>query len=348
MTPEGLSQEEINAMLNMVGDSDGDTNYPLDELIEVIRDNFSASVGTSVNDSFTCDLVDNATKSGENIDTGEAVVLVTIPIDEGIDGVVFFAAPIASASVLVDMMMMGAGESKETLEQEDVEAFNDLVNNSIASCSVPLSSKLSGKKIRFGATTASQMDVAGLQAALGEDSFACLQFSATVPDKVDSNFWLFIPAAVAASFESLFGRGVASGGDDFGMTDDMFDFGGDDFSSLTGGDAPAASAGSGGSDGGQTAAAHLDKDQLRNIEMLLDVDLSVIIRIGSTQIYMKDLLKLGSGSIVELDKKASDPVELVVNNKVIARGEVVVIDANFGLRINEILSKKERLNTLRG
>ncbi|WP_027389524.1 flagellar motor switch protein FliN [Chrysiogenes arsenatis] len=347
MTPEGLSQEEINAMLNMVGDSDSDTNYPLDELVGVIRDNFSASVGTSVNDSFSCDLVDNTTKPGDSIDTGEAVVLVTIPLDEGIDGVIFFAAPVSSASVLVDMMMMGAGESKETLEPEDVDAFNDLVNNSIASCSVPLSSKLSGKKIRFGATTASPMDVSGLQSALGDDTFACLQFSATIPDKVDSNFWIFIPATVAASFESLFGRGVGNGGDDFGMTDDMFDFGGDDFSSLTGGGDSVSPAASGG-DGGHAATTHLDKDQLRNIEMLLDVDLSVIIRIGSTQIYMKDLLKLGSGSIVELDKKASDPVELVVNNKVIARGEVVVIDANFGLRINEILSKKERLNTLRG
>ncbi len=82
------------------------------------------------------------------------------------------------------------------------------------------------------------------------------------------------------------------------------------------------------------------------IEMLLDVELPVVIRIGKTEMYLKNILKLGTGSIIQLDKVVDEPVELFVNDKLIARGEVVVVDSNFALRITEIVSKEERIRSL--
>ncbi|MBE0446562.1 MAG: flagellar motor switch protein FliN [Actinobacteria bacterium] len=80
-----------------------------------------------------------------------------------------------------------------------------------------------------------------------------------------------------------------------------------------------------------------------NISLLLDVALDAAVELGRTQMTIAEILKLGRGSVIELDKLASEPVEFLANGTVIARGEVVVIDDNFGIRITEILSPKERL-----
>ena len=82
------------------------------------------------------------------------------------------------------------------------------------------------------------------------------------------------------------------------------------------------------------------------IELLLDVDLPVSISFGRAHLQLKDVLKLTSGSIVELNRPVSEPVEVIVNNCVIARGEVVVVDGNYGVRINQIISRRDRIQTL--
>ncbi|KAA0257111.1 flagellar motor switch protein FliN [Deferribacter autotrophicus] len=84
-----------------------------------------------------------------------------------------------------------------------------------------------------------------------------------------------------------------------------------------------------------------------NIDLLLDVEIPVSVKIGSTKMYLKDILELGPGKIIELEEYADEPVELLVNNKVIARGEVVVVDGYFGLRIQEIVSRAERIKKLK-
>jgi flagellar motor switch protein FliN/FliY len=81
-------------------------------------------------------------------------------------------------------------------------------------------------------------------------------------------------------------------------------------------------------------------------DLLLDVELPVSISFGRAQVALKDVLKLTVGSIVELNRDISDPVEVMVNNCVIARGEVVVVQGNFGVRIQNVISTQERLRTL--
>ena len=88
------------------------------------------------------------------------------------------------------------------------------------------------------------------------------------------------------------------------------------------------------------------KVEPRNIDLLMDVDLPVAIELGRTKLSISDILALGPGSVVELNKLAGEPVDLLVNNKVVARGEVVVIDENFGLRITQLMTPEERLRQL--
>jgi flagellar motor switch protein FliN/FliY len=85
----------------------------------------------------------------------------------------------------------------------------------------------------------------------------------------------------------------------------------------------------------------------RTMDLLLDVDLPVSISFGRTQLPMKDVLKLTTGSIVELNRGVNEPVEVLVNRCLIARGEVVVVDGNYGVRIQEIASRQDRLRSLR-
>ena len=83
------------------------------------------------------------------------------------------------------------------------------------------------------------------------------------------------------------------------------------------------------------------------LNLLLDVELPVSVSFGRTRVRMQEILKLITGSIIELDRSISEPVEVIVNNCVVARGEVVVVDGNYGVRINEVMSKRERLQESR-
>ena len=75
----------------------------------------------------------------------------------------------------------------------------------------------------------------------------------------------------------------------------------------------------------------------KNLDLLMNVPLQVTAELGKSKMMVRDILKLGVGSVVELDRLAGGPVDLLVNNKLIARGEVVAIDDNFGVRITELI-----------
>ena len=85
----------------------------------------------------------------------------------------------------------------------------------------------------------------------------------------------------------------------------------------------------------------------KNIDLILDVPLEISVVLGRTQKSIKDILNLGNGSLIELDKLADEPVEILVNGKRIAYGEVVVVDENFGVRITSIVSNAERIKSLK-
>ena len=85
---------------------------------------------------------------------------------------------------------------------------------------------------------------------------------------------------------------------------------------------------------------------VNNLELLLDVEMPVSISFGRAQLPLKDVLRLSIGSLVELDRTVSDPVDIIVSNSVIARGEVVVVDGNLGVRVDQVMSRQERLRNL--
>lgn len=95
-------------------------------------------------------------------------------------------------------------------------------------------------------------------------------------------------------------------------------------------------------DGASAAQAATDE----NLEILMDIPLQISVELGRVKMVVKDIVELGSGSIIEIDKAAGEPVDVLVNGHIVARGEVVVIEDNFGVRITEILSQQDRLSKL--
>jgi len=84
-----------------------------------------------------------------------------------------------------------------------------------------------------------------------------------------------------------------------------------------------------------------------NISLILDIPLQITVELGRTKMTIKELLRLGEGSIIELPVPAGDPLDILVNQKPIAKGEVVVVNEKYGIRILSIISEKERLEQLK-
>jgi flagellar motor switch protein FliN/FliY len=85
----------------------------------------------------------------------------------------------------------------------------------------------------------------------------------------------------------------------------------------------------------------------RRLDLLLDVPLDVAVELGRSRLSIQDLLALGPGSVIELDKIAGEPLDILVNDRLVARGEAVVVNDKFGVRITDIVSQSERIARLR-
>jgi len=94
------------------------------------------------------------------------------------------------------------------------------------------------------------------------------------------------------------------------------------------------------------SASELLSAQDRDIEFILDIPVTITVELGRTSMLIKDLLQLGQGSVVELSKMAGEPMEILVNDQLVARGEVVVSNDRFGVRLIDIVSPQERIEGL--
>lgn len=97
----------------------------------------------------------------------------------------------------------------------------------------------------------------------------------------------------------------------------------------------------------KTGDEALNKLKVQNLDFILDIPLKVSVELGRAQVVIKDLLQLGQGSVLALDKLAGEPLEVLVNGKLVARGEVVVVNEKFGVRLTDIISPLERIETLK-
>ncbi len=83
-----------------------------------------------------------------------------------------------------------------------------------------------------------------------------------------------------------------------------------------------------------------------NLEFILDIPMQVTVQVGSARMQIREILQLGQGSVIELEKLAGEPMEVLVNNKLVAKGEVVVVNDKFGIRLTDVISAAQRVQQL--
>lgn len=227
--------------------------------------------------------------------------------------------------VLILFKTMDRIEIEQLVKSTDIskqEGCISLINTVLASAADNLSAETGGtitfSQARFvDLYGADNPELARLAAAMA-GPLQTNTFALTVGDSLQSQMKLFFAPPAAGASEQFFSASTEQAA----------------AASATAGNAAFAA-----SSGRNMSASD---DPSRNIERLLEVELEVVVRFGKTQMALRDLVRVGVGSMIELNRQVDDPVELLVNNHSLARGTVVVVDGYYGVRITEIGKPEER------
>ncbi|NOJ64915.1 flagellar motor switch protein FliY [Helicobacter pylori H13-1] len=224
-------------------------------------------------------------------------------------------APVVLVTALSDLMLGGEGASKEEMDNDDLDAFKEMASNIFGAIATSLKSQELLPKLNF---TTINAEIAK-ELPKKEDYAKAMVFSFKMEAIKESQIILLTTAAFERQFEKTHKEEkeetIKSNTE---ATEEV-----------------------------KTHDASLENIEIRNISMLLDVKLNVKVRIGQKKMILKDVVSMDIGSVVELDQLVNDPLEILVDDKVIAKGEVVIVDGNFGIQITDIGTKKERLEQLK-
>jgi flagellar motor switch protein FliN/FliY len=252
-----------------------------------------------------------------------ALAVAYFDVEGDASGQILLSLPVGVATALADMMVAGPGDAKDDMDEDDLDATKEILSNVLGTVSTTLSTNDSVPSMKFSVT-----DITFAQSA---DDVSISNF-----DKV---------------FSFDFSIGEQSGQMLLITEDNMTGY----FDGTAGGlqaaqSAPAAAPSGGGGGGGPSGGGSgldLNDAEMNNMELLLDVKLPIKVRIGTKYMLLKDVINMDIGSVIELDRLVNDPLDILVDDKVVGRGEVVIVDGNFGIQITEVVHPKERLAALR-
>ncbi len=224
-------------------------------------------------------------------------------------------APVVLVTALSDLMLGGEGASKEEMDNDDLDAFKEMSSNIFGAIATSLKSQELLPKLNF---TTINAEIAK-ELPKKEDYAKMMVFSFKMEAIKESQIILLTTVAFEHQFEKTHQEEKEEKEETTKSVAEEV----------------------------KTHDASLENIEIRNISMLLDVKLNVKVRIGQKKMILKDVVSMDIGSVVELDQLVNDPLEILVDDKVIAKGEVVIVDGNFGIQITDIGTKKERLEQLK-
>jgi flagellar motor switch protein FliN/FliY len=263
------------------------------------------------------------------------VVFVKAHYTKGITGTMLFALPLKEGTMLVDLMLGGEGAPSTELAGDSRDALAETFNQILGSANQALSD-LAGETLSISGVEIFSMEAAngaGLQELLGAGPFDSLGL-ATTQESLNTTIQLLIPEMLSEQLKRKLGMGQPAAPPAPAP---------EPTHAAPAPSAPQAPAAAGPAPSAPRQTSSVDTG---NLDLLLDIELPVMVRMGQTEMQLGELLKLTPGSILELNRAADAPVELLVNGKQIAKGEVVVVDGNFAFRITEIESTDNRIRSL--
>jgi flagellar motor switch protein FliN/FliY len=349
-----LSQEQIDALLNSEGLSAGNDSsglfdmgsgsenkqekFPiLNDVYEIFCAQATTVISTVLNKSakFSPNEAESASYQAIQEKIQSVVVSVALSFKAGFEGEFYVLIKKNDVAVLSDLMMMGDGSAEYSEDHKD--AIGELFNQVMGAFTNVMGSDR-GIQVSAGNVTVSEFDLDNPPLDAGSLDMVLTELKIEGFD--DSWISILVPAPLTDQIVEAIGKNSSSmGGGASSVGLNMSEL--DDLSRVTSFD---------------SSETHFTETNLagqpvsapqENISMLLDIELDVSIELGRSILSIKRILELAPGSVVELDRLAGEPVDLLVNNKIVARGEVVVIDENFGIRIVSLVSPEERIKSLR-
>lgn len=379
-----LSQEEIDALLkgdsNNEAVSDNQNDYINDFEKDAIGEIGNISMGTSATTlstllnrkvSITTPKICITKKENLQSDYPLPCLIIEVKYTEGINGSNVLIIKSEDASVIADLMMGGDGSSRiSDIDEIQLSAVSEAMNQMMGSATTSLSSMFN-QKIDISPPDVREIDLArhNLDLYSDDEEIVQIKFNMVIEDLVNSEIMQIVSIEAAKNMvgnlmgttveESATLNSIVQTAEPEPVKEEIIqptpaENTSEKMVAVQDWDTPSLTPTSL-NKSEQFAVqpvqfAPLQENNVgtvpNNIGLIMDVPLDVVVELGKTRKTIKEVLELSQGSIIQLDKLAGEPVDLLVNGKLIARGEVVVIDENYGIRITNILSPMDRMNKL--
>jgi len=247
------------------------------------------------------------------------IVLTKITISGDTDATAMVALPPNLVAALSDMMMGEEASDREDVSEDDLDAGKEIVSNIFGA---------------MGNTLSAQKDLPVLSFSITDIELVAESGEVSLEDYSTMYIYNFTLGSVSAMLMFIIDENLKNVLSPNAVSSDTLESEDTAFSM----DEPSSS----------NDTMSLSTEEMNNISLIMDVKLPVKVRIGKKKMLLKDVLNMDIGSVIELNQLANDPLEILVDNHVIAQGEVVIVDGNFGVQITSIGTKKERLTQLKG
>ncbi|MDY0117933.1 MAG: flagellar motor switch protein FliY [Sulfurimonadaceae bacterium] len=245
------------------------------------------------------------------------IVLLEIHVTGAVDAHAMMAVPPNLAASLSDMMMGEEASQREDVTEDDLDATKEIASNIFGAISNTLSAQKEMPSLSFKIENISLKQD---EPEISLEDFHKMYVYQFELGAIDSLMMLIIDEELYNAFYAKQNKQqVDMKQSNMSQTNELI-----------------------------SKNANLSAEEMSNIALIMDVKLPVRVRIGQKKMLLKDVLNMDIGSVIELNQLANDPLEILVDNHVIAQGEVVIVDGNFGVQITTIGTKKERLNQLKG
>ncbi|MFC7320455.1 flagellar motor switch phosphatase FliY [Halobacillus campisalis] len=383
MSDDMLSQDEIDALLNGGGEDEkkekSAESSDVEKYISTLEEDALGEIGNiSFGSSATAlssllnQKVEITTPAISTIKRSQLTdefpkphVAVNVNYTDGFSGENLLVIKSADAAIIADLMLGGDGQSPtEELNDIHLSAVQEAMNQMMGSAATSLSTVFN-KKIDITPPTINVLNLVenkGTEQIPEDEVLIKVSFKLRVGSLIDSNIMQLLPIPFARCLvdellnppedDPMLSREEKASEPEIEEPMKSNEQEKDKFEKK-----PELLGGAGGqglnNSNVQNAQfsdfehVQLNTNEQHNLDMLMDIPLKVTVELGRTKRTIKEILELTSGSVVELDKLAGEPVDIHVNEKLMAKGEVVVIDENFGVRVTDILSQKDRLKKLR-
>lgn len=322
-----LSQDELDALLKSLSDLPEEDKKKIETIASLIFDPASSALGMIVGRETHIKPVQITQISLKDFieKSSEKIVLAEIKLTDALQINLALAMPASLVLKIADFMMGGSGEpADQRIDDIKLSALTEALNQMVGASITLLAEKAKGKvslgKLDVKAVEGSEKVVTLFNPT---ELLVCVEFQVDMENSAKSSLWMFSQlSALREMHDKLFPKKKE---EKVKVQPAKFE----EFAPV------------------ETQLAVQPSEIQQKLELLFDVPLKIVVELGRARMTLKQVMDLTVGSLVELDKLTGEPVDILVNGRLIARGEVVVIDENFGVRITEIVSPKQRLYSLR-